>query len=143
MVAQTDLAYELLRFRGMMRDSARIESAATGKSDLFFACEHCGIPLVVDCAAAGVTLRCEGCGKPITASEGSNDSTEAAKSKVAEKVAELCRHLKENESQRTEVKGYINQLTIQLHRWQLRLQSLEERNRVLTTQISSFRPGEK
>jgi len=35
--------------------------------------------------------------------------------------------LKENESQRAEVTGYINQLTIQLHRWQLRLQTLSER----------------
>ena len=33
-------------------------------------------------------------------------------------MAELRRHLRENESQRTEIKGYINQLSIQLHRWQ-------------------------
>jgi len=40
---------------------------------------------------------------------------------------EIERKLKENESQRAEVTGYINQLTIQLHRWQLRLQTLNDR----------------
>lgn len=40
---------------------------------------------------------------------------------------ELRGKLKENESQRAEVTGHINQLTIQLHRWQLRLQTLDER----------------
>ncbi|HEY2713613.1 MAG TPA: hypothetical protein VGI60_13955 [Chthoniobacterales bacterium] len=125
----------------MMRGSGSTESAATGNRDLFFACGHCGIPLVVDCAAAGAILRCEGCGRPVTVPQESTDPAEAAAFKVAEKLAELCRHLKENESQRTEVKGYINQLTIQLHRWQLRLQSLEERNKVLTTEIGGLRAG--
>ena len=125
----------------MMPDSSRSESATKGTSDLFFACEHCGIPLVVDCAAAGAILKCESCGRPITVPKGSNDPAGAAKPKLAEKLAELCRHLKENASQRTEVKGYINQLTIQLHRWKLRLQSLEERNKVLTTEMDSLRSG--
>ncbi len=52
-------------------------------------------------------------------------------------LAELRRQLKENESQRTEVTGYINQLTIQLHRWQLRLQTLDERKRDLDKQIEA------
>ncbi len=51
------------------------------------------------------------------------------------KLAELQRHLKENESQRTEINGYINQLSIQLHRWQLRLQTLNERNKQLTDEM--------
>ena len=48
---------------------------------------------------------------------------------IEERLAELRRHLKENESQRTEVNGYINQLSIQLHRWQLRIQTLDERTK--------------
>ena len=39
--------------------------------------------------------------------------------------------MKENESQRTEITSYINQLSIQLHRWQLRLQTLNERKKEL------------
>ena len=47
--------------------------------------------------------------------------------------------LKENESQRAEVTGYINQLTIQLHRWQLRLQSLKERQQKLEAELATVR----
>jgi hypothetical protein len=45
--------------------------------------------------------------------------------------------LKENESQRTEITGYINQLNIQLHRWQLRLQTLNERKQQLEAELAS------
>ena len=48
---------------------------------------------------------------------------------------ELRGKLKENESQRAEVTGYINQLTIQLHRWQLRLQTLDERRAQLEKEL--------
>jgi len=43
--------------------------------------------------------------------------------------------LTENESQRAEVTGYINQLTIHLHRWQLRLQTLNERKAQLEKEL--------
>ena len=48
---------------------------------------------------------------------------------------ELRGKLTENESQRAEVTGYINQLTIQLHRWQLRLQTLNDRNAQLEKEL--------
>ena len=43
--------------------------------------------------------------------------------------------LTENESQRAEITGNINQLTIQLHRWQLRLQTLNERKQQLEKEL--------
>jgi hypothetical protein len=46
------------------------------------------------------------------------------------------RCLAENESQRTEVTGYINQLSIQLHRWQLRLQTLDARKAELEKELA-------
>ena len=49
---------------------------------------------------------------------------------------ELRAKLKENESQRAEVTSYINQLTIQLHRWQLRLQTLNERKAHLEKELA-------
>ena len=55
---------------------------------------------------------------------------------TAERLAELRRHLTENESQRTEINGYINQLNIQLHRWQIRIQVLDERNKELTDEVA-------
>ena len=52
-----------------------------------------------------------------------------------QELTDLQRKLKENESQRTEVTGYINQLSIQLHRWKLRLQTLNERKSELEEEL--------
>jgi len=52
-----------------------------------------------------------------------------------QELTDLQRKLKENESQRTEVTGYINQLSIQLHRWKLRLQTLNERKTELEEEL--------
>jgi len=54
-------------------------------------------------------------------------------------MQEIQRRLTENESQRTEITGYINQLSIQLHRWQLRLQTLSERHQQLENELASLR----
>jgi DNA-directed RNA polymerase subunit M/transcription elongation factor TFIIS len=120
--------------------------AGTNKSippdsrDLFFQCHQCGTALVVDAAAAGMTVQCQRCGKPTAVPRPKVESAGATHSGEPARLAELERHLKENESQRTEVHGHINQLNIQLHRWQLRLQSLEKRNRELTTEVDALRP---
>jgi hypothetical protein len=50
---------------------------------------------------------------------------------------EIRRQLTENEAQRKEVTGHINQLSIQLHRWQLRLQKLDERHKELEKELAS------
>ncbi len=109
-----------------------MEQAITGQ-DLFFSCDRCGASLVVDRAAAGMMLSCQDCGQPITVPA-------LTKSPVpsTEREAELQRSLKENESQRTEITGYVNQLNIQLHRWQLRLQTLDARNGELKTELASL-----
>ena len=52
-------------------------------------------------------------------------------------MADLEHRLKENESQRTEITGYINQHNIQLHRWQLQLQTLNERKQQLEVKLAS------
>jgi transcription elongation factor Elf1 len=106
-------------------------ASAIGKSgtDIYFNCSQCSAPLVVDRAAAGMTLNCQRCGKPTVVP--SNTSSASDK----EVIADLQRQLRENESQRTEITNYINQLTIQLHRWQHRLKMLNERNSQLLTDI--------
>ena len=104
--------------------------------DIAFTCTHCHSPLVVDAAAAGLTLPCQRCKKPTQVPNAQPSDASTTKKTLAH-IDDLRRHLKENESQRTEVIGYINQLTIQLHRWQLRLQTLDERRRDLEGQISS------
>jgi len=56
-----------------------------------------------------------------------------------EPMADLEHRLKENESQRTEITGYINQHNIQLHRWQLQLKTLNERKQQLEAELASPR----
>ena len=102
-------------------------------SDITFACVHCASPLVVDGAAAGMTLPCQKCGKPTVVPKIPDRPVESAETHG--RLADVQRRLKENESQRTEITGYINQLSIQLHRWQLRLQILNERQKELETEL--------
>jgi DNA-directed RNA polymerase subunit M/transcription elongation factor TFIIS len=106
-------------------------SAQESSSDIVFACTHCSASFVVDSAAAGMTLDCQKCGKPTTVP---NPDLKAATGNST-KISDLQHQLKENESQRIEITGYINQLSIQLHRWQLRLQTLKERQQKLETEL--------
>jgi DNA-directed RNA polymerase subunit M/transcription elongation factor TFIIS len=103
------------------------------QNDITFACSNCHSALVVDAAAAGMILDCQRCGKPtavpMIAPRG------APSAKAQSKAADIQRRLKENESQRTEITAYINQHSIQLHRWQLRLQTLNERKKELEDEL--------
>ena len=102
--------------------------------DIIFACEHCSASFVVDSAAAGMTLDCQKCGKPTRVP---NPALEAA-AENAIRVSDLERQLKENEAQRVEITGNVNQLNIQLHRWKLRLQTLKERQQKLQTELGGI-----
>ncbi len=107
--------------------------ASQSPPDITFACMHCSSALVVDAAAQGMTLACQKCGKltPVPTMPAHSGGDAAAQTQLAN----LKRQLKENESQRTEITGYINQLSIQLHRWQLRLQTLNERRQELDKEL--------
>ena len=105
--------------------------AKSQHGDLLFECQHCASPLVVDAAAAGMTVNCQRCGKPTPVAV----TILAASPTSPQELTDLQRKLKENESQRTEVTGYINQLSIQLHRWKLRLQTLNERKNELEEEL--------
>src|SRR5207248_8770805 len=99
--------------------------------DLLFKCQHCASPLVVNAAAAVMTLNCQRCGKPTRVPITSASASPAP----PQELTDLQRKLKENESQRTEITSYINQLSIQLHRWKLRLQTLNERKTELEEEL--------
>ena len=101
-------------------------------SDIVFACSHCSTSLVVDAAAAGLAVNCQNCDKPVRVPSAPIET--AAENAV--RISEIQHQLKENESQRTEITGYINQLSIQLHRWQLRLTSLNERQQKLQAELA-------
>jgi len=82
-----------------------------------------------------MTLDCQKCGKPTTVPKVSVEVS----AENAVRISDLQHQLKENESQRTEITSYINQLSIQLHRWQLRLQSLNERQQKLEAELATLR----
>lgn len=106
----------------------------TSSPDIVFACTHCATSYVVDAAAAGATLQCQRCGQPTTVP--SSDLANAAVNVV--RISELQHQLKENESQRTEITSYVNQHSIQLHRWQLRLNELNERQQKLRGELATL-----
>ena len=118
----------------MQRTGGSTLSAQKSSSDVIFACTHCSASFVVDSAAAGLTLNCKKCGKPTTVPHPVLEALAAN----ALKISVLQHQLKENESQRTEITGYINQLNIQLHRWQLRLQTLKERQEKFQTELAAI-----
>ena|SRR6266436_6253125 len=114
--------------------TATAKSRKSVDPDIFFHCEHCNAALVANCSAAGMTLSCQRCGKPTAVPTLPEPSADAMA-----QSQEIQRKLTENESQRTEVTGYINQLSIQLHRWKLRLQTLSERKQQLEKELASLR----
>jgi hypothetical protein len=100
--------------------------------DIFFHCQHCKAALVANRSAAGMNLACQKCGEQTLV-----PLPEAPSATALAYADELRGKLKENESQRAEVTGYINQLTIQLHRWQLRLQTLNDRKAQLEKELNA------
>jgi transcription elongation factor Elf1 len=111
----------------------RAPTAPTGE-DIIFQCNHCATPLVVDAAAAGLAVSCQRCGKPTRVPDRKAEIT----AENAAKISDLQRQLKENESQRTEIASYINQHSIQLHRWQLRLKDLNDRKAKLAAELDGI-----
>jgi len=118
-------------FRSMQPSGTTTAPASATPADIVFSCAHCAAALVVDAAAAGVTLPCQSCGEQTIVPA---VSVEAAAGDAL-RLSDLLHQLKENESQRTEITGYINQLSIQLHRWQLRLKTLQERQKKLQSEL--------
>ena len=74
---------------------------------------------------------CQACDKPTRVPN--RVAEKSAENAV--KISDLQHQLKENESQRTEITSYINQHSIQLHRWQLRLKDLNDRKAKLDAEL--------
>ena len=113
-----------------------VETAAATDADILFQCQHCKAALVVSGAGTGLSMHCSKCGK-LTAVP--RRTKRPVITDPAAQLEEIQRKLTENASQRTEVTGYINQLSIQLHRWQLRLQQLNERKEQLEKELAALK----
>lgn len=119
----------------MQQSRGTAAPAPQPSNDIVFACSHCATSFVVDAAAAGLAVQCQSCGKPTRVPTQSAAELQANAENAA-RISDLQHQLKENGSQRTEITGYINQLSIQLHRWQLRLKDLNERKAKLEAELA-------
>ena len=121
----------------MQKSRGATAPAPQPSNDIVFACTHCATSFVVDAAAAGLSIQCQSCGKPTRVPTQSTPPVEVSAEQAA-RISDLQHQLKENGSQRTEITGYINQLSIQLHRWQLRLKDLNERKAKLEAELNNL-----
>jgi hypothetical protein len=112
-----------------------VEPAAA--ADIVCRCQHCKAELVLSPEETRLSTKCVQCGK-LTAVPRSTKRRPVVVDPAAQ-IEEIQRKLTENASQTTEVTGYINQASIQLHRWQLRLQQLNERKEQLEKELAALK----
>jgi predicted RNA-binding Zn-ribbon protein involved in translation (DUF1610 family) len=134
--------------------------------DVVFDCPHCGGELIVDRDGAGMKVSCALCNGPVVVPEYRGPSLQflqAATAKLTRAIqtarnssprkysfegcspdelkrmqSELQRALRENQAQTTEVKGHIHHATIQLHRYQLKLEVIQERQTELKAELDAL-----
>ena len=134
--------------------------------DIVFNCPVCGGELVVDMSGAGLECPCSHCGntlmipahqpRPEAKASGvtlhSNDHQEPPPAPVRQfdfaghtpeqlerRLGELSHQLKENRSQDTEMRGHVGRATMELHRLQLRLKTLQERHADIDAELAALR----
>jgi transcription elongation factor Elf1 len=151
-----------------VESSDRIESAGVQitERDVVFECPHCQGELVADKEGAGLTVNCSLCGQPVTVPEYHGPSLQFLQA-VTEKLSEalqatrkgiqktfhfegkpreelevrrqeIQRQLRENQNQASEVRANINHTRIQLHRYQLKLEMLHERQTELKAELDAL-----
>jgi predicted RNA-binding Zn-ribbon protein involved in translation (DUF1610 family) len=134
--------------------------------DIVFECPSCGGELAVDRDGAGMEVNCAHCGSALVVPEYRGPSLQflqAATSKLAKAIqtardaspknfhfegrllddlkqrqSELQRALRESQTQSTEVQGLIHHATIQLHRYQLKLEVIQERQNELKAELEAL-----
>ncbi len=143
-------------------DADRSQMVEITDRDIVFDCPHCRGELVVDQDGAGMTLSCSHCGRNITVPTRVTTSSAPAvrpddgnaaaaqdprtmmrafgfdvqpPEQVRKRLEELKLHLKENQSQTTEMRGHCNRATIELHRLQLKLQKLQDRQSAIEAEL--------
>ena len=134
--------------------------------DIVFDCPHCGGELIVDSDGAGMKVACALCGGPLLVPEYHGPSLQflqAATARLTKAIqtarsaspkrflfegrssdelkrmeSDLLRALRENQAQNTEVRGHIHHATIQLHRYQLKLEVIQERQSELKAELDAL-----
>ena len=135
--------------------------------DIVFNCPACGGELVVDAAGAGLECPCSHCGRPLKipaqtprpaampiagpppqASDSQTPPAPPARhfdfsgqlpEQLVRRMGDLTHQLKENRSQDTEMRGHVSRATMELHRLQLKLKKLQERQADIESEITALR----
>jgi hypothetical protein len=147
-------------------DQVEAAGVQVTERDVVFDCPHCGGELIVDMDGAGMKLPCALCDCLITIPEYHGPSLQflqAATAKLAKAIQtarnaspkkfhfegrsadelsrienDLQRALRESQAQTTEVRGHIHHATIQLHRYQLKLEVIQERQSELKAELEAL-----
>ena len=134
--------------------------------DIVFECPHCSGELVIDMDGAGMEVNCALCGAALivpgydgpslqflqVATAKLAKALQGARNAVPKKFHfegrsseelkrrqnELQRAILEAQAQTTEVKGHIHHATIQLHRYQLKLEVIQERQSELKVELNAL-----
>jgi predicted Zn finger-like uncharacterized protein len=134
--------------------------------DIVFDCPQCGGELAIDMDGAGMEVQCAHCGHVLTVPEYHGPSLQflqAATSKLAKAIQaarnaspkkfhfegnteddlkhrqnELQHALHESQTQLAEIKGHIHHATIQLHRYQLKVEVIQERQSELKAELDAL-----
>jgi predicted RNA-binding Zn-ribbon protein involved in translation (DUF1610 family) len=134
--------------------------------DIVFDCPQCGGELAIDMDGAGMEVHCTHCGQALTVPEYHGPSLQflqAATSKLAKAIQaarnaspkkfhfegnteddlkhrqnELQHALHESQTQLAEIKGHIHHATIQLHRYQLNVEVIQERQSELKAELDAL-----
>ncbi len=118
------------------------------------ACSHCGkdvtVPRRSPAAAAGSAPAAAGSAAPPVSPRAGNPEAAAppaatptvnfegqSAEQIAKRQAELKLQLTENHSQTTEMRGHVNRATIELHRLQLKLQKLVDRQAAIEAELAA------
>ena len=135
-----------------------------GERDILFHCGSCHGELVVDRDGAGLSVSCPHCGQAVTIPDFQHppsavsalesivpaaapaapevvrhfDFTDKPREHLERRFNELKHQLKENRSQDTEMRGHVNRATMELHRLQLRLKKLQERQADIDAEINAL-----
>ena len=146
-------------------DTQDIALPLVGERDIVFACPACSGELIVDREGAGMDVPCPHCGEPLTipnyqpaahasasieaplvtppstaatAAPRTFDFTDQSPEQLERRAGELKHQLKENRSQDTEMRGHVNRATMELHRLQLRLKKLQERQVDIEAELAAL-----
>ncbi len=117
---------------------------------MVFDCSHCGVEIMIP-PYSGPPPRRKLPEPPKSGTESSDpsqppvlapvplpDLSDQTDEALLERLAQLRLHYKENLSQRTEVRGHINRNQIELHRQQIKLQKLVERQMQMEAELTAI-----